>query len=115
MQWSLKPYDVCIGDEACNRMHAQVMFTLEDFASTKRDIHKYYQVNLTSTSPNPNPKPNPNPNVTLTPTLTPTLTLTPTPTPTLTPTPTPTLTLTLTRSRTVRRSATAIFARVASA
>ena len=44
MQWSLKPYDVCIGDEACNRMHAQVMFTLEDFASTKRDIHKYYQI-----------------------------------------------------------------------
>ena len=28
----------------CNRMHAQVMFTLEDFASTKRDIHKYYQI-----------------------------------------------------------------------
>ena len=25
-------------------MHAQVMFTLEDFASTKRDIHKYYQI-----------------------------------------------------------------------
>ena len=54
------------------------MFTLEDFASTKRDIHKYYQIVLLNLHPEPSPEPNPNPNLNLTLTLTLTLTLSPT-------------------------------------